>query len=95
MSQVQGYTKIMDCSTGWLNPFSSPTVVLATSSIVALAWAFQQQGWSYCIPCIVFIARKIAKVRWTDIAVLAKQAGALAKAGIGRLVFVSTQFAPR
>jgi hypothetical protein len=89
MSQLQGYTRIIGCcSTSWLNPLSSPTIVLALSSIVALMWAFQQQGWSYCIPCIVFIAKKIAKLRWLDLAALAKQAGAFMQVGTGCLVFL-------
>jgi len=54
------------CSFHWPSPFSSPSVVLATSSVVALVWAFQQHGWSYCIPCVFFIARKIAGLRFLN-----------------------------
>lgn len=54
-----------------LNPMSSPAVVLAASSIVRLAWAFQQQGWSFCIPGVVFAARKVARLRWKDVAGIA------------------------
>lgn len=57
-------------SFGWLNPFSSPAIVLAMSSIVALIWAFQQQGWSFCIPCVVLTVRKIAGLRWKDVTAL-------------------------
>jgi len=54
-----------------MNPFQSPAIVLAMSSIVALVWAFQQQGWAYCIPCTVFIAKKITRVRRQDIVAVA------------------------
>jgi hypothetical protein len=64
MSLIDGYTRIMGfSSSAWLHPFSSPAVVLATSSMMALVWAFQQHGWSYCIPCFAFVARKIAGLR--------------------------------
>jgi hypothetical protein len=74
---------------------SSPTVVLAASSIVALAWAFQQQGWSFCIPGAVLAVRKVARLRWKDVAALARQAGALVQGSSGYLVRLSIRLAPR
>lgn len=74
---------------------SSPSVVLATSSIVALVWAFQQQGWSFCIPGVLLAARKVATLRWKDVAALARQASALVQDSRGRLVCLSIRIAPR
>jgi hypothetical protein len=75
MSIRQYYTStITSWPTSWLNPFSSATVVLACSSMVALMWAFQQHGWSYCIPCLMFGVRKAAKLRLGDAAAYLKRA---------------------
>ena len=54
--------------------FSSPTVALTTSSVVALVWAFQQHGWSYCIPCVIFVARKIAGLPFAKVRARVEQA---------------------
>ena len=75
MTQFQGDIRTKCVSLfGRLNPSSSPAFVLATSSIVALVWAFQQHGWSFCIPCVVFIVRKIAAVCWEDVHAWVRQA---------------------
>jgi len=74
---------------------SSPAVVLAASSIVALAWAFQQQGWSFCIPGVVLAARKIASLRWKYLAALVPPAGGVAHGGAGLLVRLAIRLAPR
>lgn len=77
MTHFQGFIKTIGaCPFSSLNPFSSPAFVLAMSGIVALAWAFQQQGWSSCVPCVVFAVRKIASVRWTNVNALARHARA-------------------
>jgi hypothetical protein len=57
----------------WPSPLSSPTLVWVASSVVALVWAFQQHGWSYCIPCVIFVARKIAGLPFAELGVHAKQ----------------------
>jgi hypothetical protein len=77
MTHLQGPIKTSEAfSFGRLNPFSSPAFVLATSGIVALAWAFQQHGWSFCIPCVVFIFRKTAGVRREDVQAWVRHTGA-------------------
>ena len=52
-------------SAGWKNPLSSPAMMLATSKIMALVWAFQQQGWAAFIPCLMVLAGRIARLRWS------------------------------
>jgi hypothetical protein len=86
MTQFQGDIKTTCVSFfGRLNPWSSPAFVLATSGIVALVWAFQQHGWSFCIPCVVFIVRKIAGVRWEDVNAWVRQAGTFVQDAAGAL----------
>jgi hypothetical protein len=85
MTQFQGDIKTTCVSFfGRLNPWSSPAFVLATSGIVALVWAFQQHGWSFCIPCVVFIVRKIAAVRWEDVHAWGRQACAFVQNAAAR-----------
>ena len=68
---------------------STPSVALAMSSMVALVWAFQQQGWSFCIPGVLFAVRKVARLRWKDVTALTRQASTLAQDGSGRLTGLS------
>lgn len=74
---------------------SCPAVMLAASSVVALAWAFQQQGWSFCIPGLVFATRKLAKLRWTDVAASTRQCGAVLQDGAGYLVRLTIRLVTR
>lgn len=87
MSLFHSYTSTSAASSFlWLSPMSSPSIVLATSSIIACTWAFQQQGWSFCIPGVVLGARKLAGLRWKDVAALTRQYGAVVKDGARCLV---------
>lgn len=61
-------------SAGWKNPLSSPAMMLATSKIMALVWAFQQQGWAAFIPCLMVLAGQIAGLRWKQLVAIGKQA---------------------
>jgi hypothetical protein len=86
MTHFQGHIKTNEVfSFGRLNPFSSPAFVLATSGIVALVWAFQQHGWSFCIPCVVFIVRKIAGVGREDVQAWVRRTGAFVQNAAGAL----------
>jgi len=65
MSEFLGYTETAASSPfAWLNPLSFPLFMLATTRIATFAWAFQQHGWSFCIPGAVLVFQKIAGLRW-------------------------------
>ena len=61
-------------SAGWKNPLSSPAVMLVASKLMALVWAFQQQGWAAFIPCLMVLAGQIAGLRWKKPVAMRKQA---------------------